>query len=85
MVNPYVSIKSLTFSDGTVTTFDANDIIVLVGPNNAGKSAALRNIKETATRRDISRRVVTDLELQTTGTESDLVAWLEDGNHARSH
>jgi hypothetical protein len=77
-MDPSATINSITFSDGTTTTFGPNDIVVFVGPNNAGKSVALRNIKEMSTRRDISRLVVTDLKLQTSGTEADLITWLEE-------
>lgn len=40
-----VRFKSLTFSDGTTVELDPNDVVVLVGPNNAGKSLALREIE----------------------------------------
>lgn len=37
-------VENLTFSDGTVIELTADDLLVIVGPNNAGKSAALREI-----------------------------------------
>jgi ABC-type cobalamin/Fe3+-siderophores transport system ATPase subunit len=46
VITPTVSIQSALFSDETKVTFTNDDIVVFVGPNNAGKSAALRNIKE---------------------------------------
>ena len=33
---PSVRIESATFSDGTTVELDPNDVVVLVGPNNAG-------------------------------------------------
>ena len=41
---PRVWVKSLTFSDGTVLELDRDEIVLFVGPNNAGKSALLREI-----------------------------------------
>jgi ATPase subunit of ABC transporter with duplicated ATPase domains len=43
---PAVTFESLTFSDGTTIALDPNDTVVLVGPNNAGKSAALRELEQ---------------------------------------
>jgi energy-coupling factor transporter ATP-binding protein EcfA2 len=37
-------VSSLTFSDGTQVALDRTDILVLSGPNNSGKSSALREI-----------------------------------------
>lgn len=41
---PSITFESITFSDGTEIALDPSDIIVLVGPNNAGKSLALREL-----------------------------------------
>ena len=46
MEAPKVTFENLTFSDGTVVALDEADIVVFVGPNNAGKSAALRELEE---------------------------------------
>ncbi|MGO4332489.1 ATP-dependent nuclease [Cupriavidus sp. M-11] len=39
-----VSIESLSFSGGQAVRFGKNDVIIIVGPNNAGKSATLREM-----------------------------------------
>ena len=44
--SPSVTFESLTFSDGSAMHLDPTDVVVLVGPNNAGKSAALRELDE---------------------------------------
>ena len=44
---PSMTFESLTFSDGFTISLDASDVVVLVGPNNAGKSVTLRELKET--------------------------------------
>ena len=43
---PSVTFESLTFSDGTSIKLDPADVVVLVGPNNAGKSLALRELDD---------------------------------------
>lgn len=42
---PSVTFESVTFSDGTTIELDPADVVVLVGPNNAGKSVALRELE----------------------------------------
>lgn len=42
--DPYCYVESLEFNDGTQLDVRQNDIVVFVGPNNAGKSRSLRDI-----------------------------------------
>ena len=58
-----VTFASITFSDGTMVELDPTDVVVLVGPNNAGKSLALRELDDyiggntiTTVFKSISRR-----------------------------
>ena len=44
ILRPRLSFETITFSDGTVLRLEDDDIVVFVGPNNAGKSAALREL-----------------------------------------
>ena len=44
--SPTVTFESITFSDGTTVTLDSTDVVVFVGPNNAGKSLALRELED---------------------------------------
>jgi len=39
-------ISNITFNDGRELTVNENDIVIFVGPNNAGKSQALRDLFE---------------------------------------
>ena len=43
--DPSLTFESVTFSDGTVVEIGPNDVVVFVGPNNAGKSLALRELE----------------------------------------
>lgn len=73
---PTLSFESITFSDGQTLSFEDDEIIVFVGPNNAGKSAALRELQNWIARSH-SQVVITSATLKKTGTSSDLMAYLE--------
>jgi energy-coupling factor transporter ATP-binding protein EcfA2 len=74
---PTVSISRLTFSGGQTIDFNPQDKIVLVGPNNSGKSQTLREILGLAKEGEKYRPVtVTKLELVKTGSTEDLRAFL---------
>ena len=73
---PAVTFASLTFSDGTTVTLDPRDIVVFVGPNNAGKSVALRELEQyLVTARPA--KVISGVELLKEGDVDDLRAFLE--------
>lgn len=67
VVRPSVTIESMEFSDGTVVELQPNDIVLFVGPNNAGKSLALRDIEEHIGVAK-TRKVVRSARLRRTGT-----------------
>ena len=67
---PAITFESLTFSDGTTIALDPTDIVVFVGPNNAGKSVALRELNEHLDKtQDFT--VVKSAERHTTGSPED--------------
>ena len=41
-------VSEIQFSDDSNIAIDKNDIVVLVGPNNAGKSASLKKARPSA-------------------------------------
>lgn len=73
---PGLSFQTITFSDGTILTLDEDDIVVFVGPNNAGKSAALREL-ETWVAWSRSEAVIKNATMRKLGTQSELRAYLE--------
>jgi len=73
---PRLSFEAVTFSDGTKLTLDEDDIIVFVGPNNAGKSAALREL-EAWVARSRPGLVIKDATMRKVGTQNDLRAYLD--------
>jgi hypothetical protein len=70
---PTTSISQLTFSGGNSFQFNANEKVILVGPNNSGKSQSLREIinicKDGNTEHSV---VVKGLNLSKNGTSSGL-------------
>jgi len=70
-------IKAATFSDGSRLSFRENDILVIAGPNNAGKSAALASLTELFHNQGPRRAVVTGVERSTKGSVEELLSWLE--------
>ena len=81
--SPSVTFESITFSDGTTIGLDAADVVVLVGPNNSGKSLALRELDDyiggsTAT------TVLKSVKLRKTGTKEDFDAFVRMHGQVRS-
>jgi len=76
-VEPKIRVKSITFSDDTTIQFKENDVVIVVGPNNAGKSAALRAIRDKFAVPDAPSPVVKSIALVKEGTTNDLLEWLK--------
>src|SRR5688572_21884579 len=77
-MRPRLWVKKLAFNGGTVLDFNSDDIIVFVGPNNAGKSAALRAIDAGLNNVQTPGPVIMDVEFGKIGTSEDLLIWLND-------
>jgi len=75
---PKVSISKLTFSGGDIFNLNSNDKIIVVGPNNAGKSQLLREILSIcATGNKEHPLVLEALTLKKVGTQKDLLEFLK--------
>jgi hypothetical protein len=75
---PSASISQISFSGGQIYSFESTEKIILVGPNNSGKSQSLREIHASATSGKFdSNKVVTSLKIQKTGTVDDLKSFLD--------
>ncbi len=44
-LSPHLSVAAITFSNGKTITLEPTDTVVFVGPNNSGKTQALRDIE----------------------------------------
>ena len=67
---PNLVFESITFSDGTTVELNPTDVVVFVGPNNCGKSAALREIVARISTSGPSV-VVSGARLQKSGTRKE--------------
>lgn len=75
-------INQVTFSDGTVVDLGADEVVVIVGPNNSGKSAALKTLSAHVTQAlpaDASTPgpSVHASSLAQEGSEEEMIAWVE--------
>tara|TARA_R110000823_G_scaffold97092_1_gene211132 strand:- start:199 stop:1884 length:1686 start_codon:yes stop_codon:yes gene_type:complete len=88
---PEVSVKSITFSGGTSVSLDPKDIIIIVGPNNSGKSLSLRELNNTLLAYGQpglnsvlgSNRVIKDMALQIDGNADDFANFLNSNAELR--
>ena len=73
---PKVTFKSITFSDGKNLALEENDIVVFVGPNNAGKSVALKELQGHLAG-TVDPKVIKSVELRQTGTTEGFLKFLK--------
>lgn len=74
---PIATVSSLEFSDGTRLHFGSQDIVVVVGPNNAGKSATLRAIRDKLQEAASPSPVLRSLQIEKRGSSEEFAAWVE--------
>src|SRR6266478_3028114 len=75
-----LSVSRLTISDGTPVDVPGEGIVVIVGPNNAGKSAALRELGGWLANpfHPLNPpRVVAGVDVLKHGGDAEFHAWLE--------
>ena len=80
-VTPSVHITSVTFSDGQKLSFSQSDVVVLVGPNNSGKSLCLRELQSLLAHPTTKTFALTDIEYASTGTKEELEEWLAENSY----
>ena len=68
--SPTVTFKAVTFSDDTTIELEPTDVVVLVGPNNAGKSEALREL-EAHLSGPSQARVIKSVDVSKSGDTDD--------------
>ena len=76
-MNTRVWINEIVFSDDSKIEFSKNDITVFVGPNNAGKSASLKESANLLRQKNNRGVVLHDISIEKTGEEADLFSLLE--------
>lgn len=73
-----VWITEIKFSDNTVISFDKDVIVVFVGPNNAGKSASLKETAKLLRARTNAGKVIKSIDFEKEGDESNFLNFLEE-------
>lgn len=74
---PQVWANELIFSDGTTLQLGSSDVVLIVGPNNAGKSATLRAIRDKLSNVSSESPVLSTLQYHRSGDSDQLVGWLK--------
>lgn len=64
---PSLSIKEIVFNDETRIKFENNDIVLLVGANNVGKSRTLKDLKDDLNDLSKSKIIVDEVEYSASG------------------
>lgn len=75
-MTPSITIETLTFSDDTVVKMEEGDLLLIVGPNNAGKSRALRDIFSRL-KNEPQTPVVRTVKSRRSGTAQDVLNHVE--------
>ena len=76
---PSATISRLVFSGGNEFVLDPNEKIILVGPNNSGKSQSLREILAICQNGEKERPVIiTELEIAKVGSTEEFHEFLEE-------
>jgi len=79
-----VVVETLTFPDGTALSLSKDEIVVFVGPNNAGKSVALREIQgliHQTTAQQPPGVVISSGRVRKVGSLDDLIGFLDRNFH----
>ena len=71
----YIYVQSILFKNGNQLAIEQNDIVVFVGPNNAGKSRSLRDVMDLARYNDYEGVVISKVSLHK-GTLRDVVDYV---------
>jgi hypothetical protein len=75
---PRAWISGITFSDGTQVTVSPSDVLVIVGPNNCGKSEALRGIRDKLKTATQPNPVIHQISVARSGSSGDVLEWLQE-------
>jgi energy-coupling factor transporter ATP-binding protein EcfA2 len=72
-----VWLNEIQFSDDSKILIEENDIVVLVGPNNSGKSATLKETAQMLQQKNNSGKVVKDISFEKSGDKDQLISFLD--------
>ena len=73
-----VWLSEIEFSDNSKVLINENDIVVIVGPNNAGKSATLKEAAKMLRQKNEKGKVVFDVTINKSGNKEELVEYVNE-------
>ncbi|EMI4329437.1 TPA: ATP-dependent nuclease [Vibrio cholerae] len=77
-IKPKATLVEITFSGGDKVELSENEKVILVGPNNSGKSQSLREVVQICQSGNKNNcLVVKDLKLNKNGSSKELLAYLK--------
>lgn len=76
-LEPTIFVRQVTFADGTVIDIAQDSIVVLTGPNNVGKSSALRDVANAVSGGYSYGPVVSSVEVEAQGTPAQFKDFVE--------
>jgi len=71
-------IESIVYNDGAKIDLAAEDIVILVGPNNSGKSATLKEAQQLIRSQTDKGKVLSSIGISSQGSSENLVSWLSE-------
>ena len=83
--NPSLSIEKITFNDGTTMEFQNDDIVLLVGANNVGKSRALKDIKENLIDLSENKVIINKVVYKSSNFYQDNLKEFFEKNYSKDH
>lgn len=82
---PRLKIKEIVFSGGQTLHLKENDKILIVGPNNSGKSQTLREIISTLESEHSIKQVLSDITFEKTGTNAEFESYLKENGQFHNY
>jgi hypothetical protein len=83
-MTPRIWVNEIVFNDGTALHFGSDDLVLVVGANNSGKSAALRGIHGRINGPFVGP-VIARVKITRVGTSQDVIEWLESFAHKNTN
>lgn len=83
---PSIIVKKIIFNDGTEIEPNKNEIILFVGPNNVGKSRALKDIKNDLNRKSSDKIIIKEIEYDASNfNEESLTKFIKENCNRNAH
>lgn len=82
---PKLTISEIIFSGGQKLTLNNDDKILIVGPNNSGKSQTLREIISILDTETPEKKVIHDVTFNKIGSSAELENYINTNGHFKNH